>query len=601
MADAKPLVDTGEPGASGPGAGGAQPRREGLSIAAWFAFVVLAFFFAGPAGAATALILAVWVIVESPSPRALIGVSIVLLLLVPIEVLTRGLPSRLFVSPDFVRKNLLAHYLAGAGLLFLVVGIFRAALAERAATAPPALGGAVGDGAPQPARRPLSEPEPEPAPEPPSRRASVAYPAAIGLLTLGSFVLRCAASGGGHIDPSSDAIAQSLLHGQGYALPGPFGIVGPTALRMPGVPILLTISNIASAAGPVQRLLWAALGAAIVPLCAATARRLFGSAAGVAAALLAAALPSFWLANGRFDNVVLAQLLVSCLLVTIAVGPERVTPLRAAAAGAIAGLLALARPEGVLLAVLMVGVWIAGRHVSALSIRRRGAVAGAALVAFALVFVPWMARGQATFGTPFPTTEVGYVLSGSNASQAYGGGFVGSFSPDAASQAVQRVSNGLPLGEAALDRRLRSDALHYAADHVPKLVPVIGVRVLRTFGLWSPMNERAVHAARGIPTRGWLLAWAGSLLLLALAGIGYWRLRRRISGALAPLYAAPVAVAIAGAATYGEPFMRQVIDPVLVVVAAAALAGVVRGRRNGRASGDGGSAEAVDRPVPREA
>jgi hypothetical protein len=151
------------------------------------------------------------------------------------------------------------------------------------------------------------------------------------------------------------------------------------------------------------------------------------------------------------------------------------------------------------------------------------------------------------------------------------------------------VSNGVPIGEAALDRRLRAEAVQYAIDHVPRLVPALAVRPLRAFGLWSPTNERAVHAARGIPTRGWLLAWAGTLLLVVLAAVGYWRLRRRAAGLLAPLYAAPVAVVITALVTYGEPLMRQTIDPVLAIVASAAVTGfVARRRRTAEPAGDGG-------------
>jgi hypothetical protein len=45
--------------------------------------------------------------------------------LVPLVVLARGLPAADGVGPGIVEGNLVAHYLAGAGLALLVVGVLR--------------------------------------------------------------------------------------------------------------------------------------------------------------------------------------------------------------------------------------------------------------------------------------------------------------------------------------------------------------------------------------------------------------------------------------------------------------------------------------------
>jgi hypothetical protein len=47
-------------------------------------------------------------------------------------VLARGLPAAAAVGPGFVEGNLVAHYLAGAGLALLVIGILRDVRAEAA-------------------------------------------------------------------------------------------------------------------------------------------------------------------------------------------------------------------------------------------------------------------------------------------------------------------------------------------------------------------------------------------------------------------------------------------------------------------------------------
>src|SRR6266568_4925772 len=95
-----------------PGVGGV--RAPGRPFLAWFGLAVLL----GPGiGLAIAIL--------SPQPRAFLWSSTACFVLVPLVVLVNGLPPPFFVSPTFVGGDLLAHYLAGAGLTLLVVGIVR--------------------------------------------------------------------------------------------------------------------------------------------------------------------------------------------------------------------------------------------------------------------------------------------------------------------------------------------------------------------------------------------------------------------------------------------------------------------------------------------
>ena len=64
-------------------------------------------------------------LVSRPAPRDLLVIAVLLLGLVPLVVLARGLPAAEAVGPGFVEGNLVAHYLAGAGLALLVVGVLR--------------------------------------------------------------------------------------------------------------------------------------------------------------------------------------------------------------------------------------------------------------------------------------------------------------------------------------------------------------------------------------------------------------------------------------------------------------------------------------------
>ena len=67
----------------------------------------------------------VYDLVSRPAPRDLLVIAVLLLGLVPLVVLARGLPAAETVGPGFVEGNLVAHYLAGAGLALLVIGVLR--------------------------------------------------------------------------------------------------------------------------------------------------------------------------------------------------------------------------------------------------------------------------------------------------------------------------------------------------------------------------------------------------------------------------------------------------------------------------------------------
>jgi hypothetical protein len=67
----------------------------------------------------------VYDLVSRPTPRDLLVIAVLLLGLVPLVVLARGLPAAGGVGPGVVEDNLVAHYLAGAGLALLVVGVLR--------------------------------------------------------------------------------------------------------------------------------------------------------------------------------------------------------------------------------------------------------------------------------------------------------------------------------------------------------------------------------------------------------------------------------------------------------------------------------------------
>ena len=95
------------------------------------ALVALPGLLGGRVGLVVGLALVVYDAVRSPSPRELLGGSVVLLAAVPLAVLARGLPTRATLGPDVAAGNPVAHVLAGTGLALLVLGVLRDVRAGR--------------------------------------------------------------------------------------------------------------------------------------------------------------------------------------------------------------------------------------------------------------------------------------------------------------------------------------------------------------------------------------------------------------------------------------------------------------------------------------
>jgi hypothetical protein len=81
--------------------------------------------FGGGIGLVAGAAFVVYDLVSRPTPRDLLVLAVLLLGLVPLVVLAGGLPAVEEVGPRFAEGNLAAHYLAGAGLALLVVGVLR--------------------------------------------------------------------------------------------------------------------------------------------------------------------------------------------------------------------------------------------------------------------------------------------------------------------------------------------------------------------------------------------------------------------------------------------------------------------------------------------
>jgi hypothetical protein len=97
----------------------------GRAVAERALLVAVLWLLGGTAGLVAGAVFVVYDLVSRPAPRDLLVLAVLLLGLVPLVVLARGLPTAEAVGPGFVEGNLVAHYLAAAGLALLVVGVLR--------------------------------------------------------------------------------------------------------------------------------------------------------------------------------------------------------------------------------------------------------------------------------------------------------------------------------------------------------------------------------------------------------------------------------------------------------------------------------------------
>jgi 4-amino-4-deoxy-L-arabinose transferase-like glycosyltransferase len=302
------------------------------------------------------------------------------------------------------------------------------------------------------------------------------------------------------------------------------------------------------------------VGAVAIALAGLLARRVSGSdRVGVVAALIAAVHPVLIAADGSLMSESLYGVFVLGVLL-LALRLRDAPSLRVAVAlGALIGLGALTRSEGLALLVLL-ALPVAVVRAPPGGWWRFGACT---LAAFVLI-APWLARNWIEFDRPvLISTNDGSLLAGANCRQTYQ-------RPDIGIWTTNCLSARAFPNEADQAARWRSEGASYAGDHAGRLPLVIPARVLRTFDLYQPwrMTEFAEGRLLKADKAGVIAYW----LLLPFALAGAWllfRSRRRLE-----LYVllAPVAlVVLQSVFGYGFPRFRHAADLVMVVLGAVAV------------------------------
>jgi 4-amino-4-deoxy-L-arabinose transferase-like glycosyltransferase len=363
-----------------------------------------------------------------------------------------------------------------------------------------------------------------------------------------------------------DRLAAALADGRGYV-----NEAGqPTAYYPPGYPAVLGALYWLVGHRPVAgEALNVVLGALTAGLVYWVGRHVFGSRAGLLAALAFAVFPSHILYASQLHSEVVftaVYLLSLGLLLTAPPPGEQRWVLFWLAAGLVAGAAGLIRPVGLsLLAVAPLALWVRGTSWAALA---RGTLL--AVLAAALVVTPWIVRNAARVGVPTISTNSGLNFWIGNHEGATGGwGWPPAdvfpvISQDLQEQEVHDYRRGFELGwrfirEQPLDALalLPRKAYHLYTDDAH------AVTVAETWGHTSFLSEGGRRALRGL-TDGFYYLVAAAALAGLLLPIG------AAQGQRWPLATALAGWTLAHLLFFGEPRFHLPVTPVMAVLAAPA-------------------------------
>ncbi len=375
-------------------------------------------------------------------------------------------------------------------------------------------------------------------------------------------------------------VAQGLADGHGFRELAPYH--GPTAEHPPGLELFLAIPDLLGKNGyPSHRLALSGVGTVTVVLIGLLGRRVAGAPVGLVAAGLAAIYPMLWTADASLMSETLYGVFVVGSLLAALGLRDKPSWRRAALLGALIGLSALTRGEGLALVLLLAlpAAWSAAGDRSG-----RLRLGAAALVATFCVVAPWTIYNTARFDQfVLISTNSDGVFVGSNCAPVYFGPYIGTwryycYGPRKPGE-----------NEAVYLHRQRGIGIDYALNHVDRWPAVVAARLGRLFDVYKYGQSIYLNAAEGRPPEpvkiGLRMYWA--ILALAIAGVVL-LFRRRRRAELATLLAPVVMVVLVAIVTYGGTRFRFAAEPSFVVLAAVTLVAAFTAVRRRFSAGEPG-------------
>lgn len=364
--------------------------------------------------------------------------------------------------------------------------------------------------------------------------------------------------------------ANLLVDGKGFINAATYmfnnGARSPTAQHPPLYMLALAIPSALGLRSTLDHQLWSCLlGTLTVAAVGLAARRLAGPRTGLMGAGIAAVYPNLWIFDGLLASETLSLLTAAVTLLAAYRLCQRPSIMAGVGVGIACALAALSRGEAVLLLPLVaVPAALVARRVS---LGRRLALAGLAILATAATLAPWIGFNLGRFDHPVLGTSTGLDLAmvGANCHTPYYGPGIGYWS-------FFCIPRPPVAGDETDDSQYyRKVVARYVRAHESRLPLVVAARIGRTWGLYQPLQQvdyDVYFESRNSPAAQAGL-WMYYLLVVASVAGGLRLSRQRVP--ISPLVGTVVTVTIAVALVYGTTRFRVTAEPALVMLAAVGI------------------------------
>jgi 4-amino-4-deoxy-L-arabinose transferase-like glycosyltransferase len=387
------------------------------------------------------------------------------------------------------------------------------------------------------------------------------------------FVVRVAfiwfvARGDGPLGDQLFYSAQAIKNSQGGWFEQPFAPGEPAADHPPLTAFVLTpvtwMFEWTGSVVTIQRLFTAMVGALSIVLMALLGRQVGGPRVGLIAAGLTAVYANVWLNDG----LIMAEAFTFALtvLLTMAVLRQLDAPSRRGSAviGVLLGLLALTRPEFVLVGVLLAGLFALLPRGAPAWRERLVQISVVAVVAIATI-APWVIWNQVRFDGPVTiSTNDGLTIAGANCDRTY---FEDVGGWDIWCAYETEIPEGFDNAQASA--LMRADGLAYWREHIDRYPVVAAARVARVLSVGYIGATAEAGTSEGRPVWASHLGMVQYWLLIPFAVIGF-RRRATTEQRIVLLGCIPIVLAVALVANAYVRF-RVPAEVGLVVLAALGI------------------------------
>ena len=364
----------------------------------------------------------------------------------------------------------------------------------------------------------------------------------------------------------------SIAQGHGFGVTRYAAGGGPTALRPPLYPMFLAaVIKLTAGSQPAIRLAQAALGTVTVAATALAAHLVWGRRVALVTLFAGALYAPLVLLGGAELSEWLSVMLQMCAVAAGLLSRRVPSRWAAAAAGALAGLSILARPNS---AAFLPALMVLATPPGAPARPPRGRLVPAALVLAlcVLTLVPWTVRNVLVMGRLVPvTTQAGYVMAGVyNSAARDDTQYPASWRSPLTLPATSAIYRDRALREVQVDERQRAVALDFIRANPVYPLHVAAWNIAYMSGLRADYLAASVRGEMALGDRSAVLAVVGFLpfAVVALAGA----FTRRAREAPWSLWAVGILPVTATMFLQGTARFRSPADPFIVVLAALALA-----------------------------